>query len=98
MTAKIADLGNSRTATIRPGQLAQTMTQSIPGTLVYICMPPEAQAPQQYGPPLDMFSFGHLPLFAAIQVFPKDLRTPTFTDPKTKLAMNSSKERCTLQR
>ena len=82
MTAKIADLGNSRIATIRPGQLAQTMTQGIPGTLVY--MPPEALgSTQRYGPPLDMFSFGHLSLFAAIQVFPKDLRTPTFTDPQT---------------
>ena len=30
-----------------------------------------------------MFSFGHLTVFAAIQVFPKDLHTPTFTDPKT---------------
>ena len=58
------------------------MTQGIPGTLVY--MPPEALgSTQRYGPPLDMFSFGHLALFAAIQVFPKDLRTPTFTDPKT---------------
>ena len=65
MTAKIADLGNSRITNLRPGQLAQTMTKGIPGTLVY--MPPEAST-DHYGPPLDMFSFGHLSLFAAIQV------------------------------
>ena len=84
MTAKIADLGNSRIANIRPGQLAQTMTQGIPGTLVY--MSPEACAvgsTQRYGPSLDMFSFGHLALFAAIQVFPKNLHASTFVDPIT---------------
>ena len=65
-TAKIADLGNSRITNLRPGQLDQTMTRGIPGTLVY--MPPEAST-DHYGPPLDMFSFGHLSLFAAIQVW-----------------------------
>ena len=81
MTAKIADLGNSRIADIPPGQLAQTMTRGIPGTLVY--MPPEALSSNpRYGPPLDMFSFGHLTLFTAIQVFPKDLLSPTYHDPQ----------------
>ena len=79
MTAKIADLGNSRMVNIPPGKLAQTMTQGLPGTLVY--MPPEALT-QQYGPPLDMFSFGHLTLFTAIQVFPGDLLPPTYNDPR----------------
>jgi serine/threonine protein kinase len=65
MTAKIADLGNSRITNLRPGQLAGTMTKGIPGTLVY--MPPEAST-EHYGPPLDMFSFGHLCLFTATQV------------------------------
>jgi serine/threonine protein kinase len=65
MTAKIADLGNSRITNLRPGQLAGTMTRGIPGTLVY--MPPEAST-EHYGPPLDMFSFGHLCLFTATQV------------------------------
>ena len=32
MTAKIADLGNSQIANLHPGQLAQTMTQGIPGS------------------------------------------------------------------
>ena len=77
MTAKIADLGNSRIVTLRPGELAKTMTKGIPGTLVY--MPPEAST-EHYGPPLDMFSFGHLALFATIQEFPKDLKPPTYFD------------------
>ena len=81
MTAKIADLGNSRITNLRPGQLAQTMTKGIPGTLVY--MPPEAST-YHYGPSLDMFSFGHLSLFTAIQVFPGDLLPPTYTDPRKK--------------
>ena len=83
MTAKIADLGNSRIADIPPGQLAQTMTQGIPGTLVY--MPPEVSDKEhKYGPSLDMFSFGHLSLFVAIQVFPQDLLKPTYQDPMMK--------------
>ena len=82
MRAKIADLGNSRIVHLRPDQLAQTMTKGIPGTLVY--MPPEALgSTQRYGTPLDMFSFGHLSLFATIQVFPGDLLTPTYHDPET---------------
>ena len=81
MTAKIADLGNSRIASLRPGQLAQTMTKGIPGTLVY--MPPESST-QHYGPPLDIFSFGHLALFVATQVFPGDLKPPTYFDPTTR--------------
>ena len=92
MTAKIADLGNSRITNIPPGQLAQTMSR-IPGTLVY--MPPEVLSSNpRYGPPLDMFSFGHLTLFTAIQVFPKDLLTPTYQDPRT----NRVKGRSELER
>ena len=73
MTAKIADLGNSRMVDIPPGQLAQTMTQGIPGTLVY--MPPEVSDEEhKYGPSLDMFSFGHLSLFTAIQVCMEEWR------------------------
>ena len=83
MTAKIADLGNSRIADIPPGELAQTMTHGIPGTLVY--MPPEAfDSNSRYGPPLDMFSFGHLALFTANQLFPKDLLPPNYQDPHSK--------------
>ena len=82
ITAKIADMGNSRIVDIPPDQLAKTMTQGIPGTLVY--MPPEAlDSTTRYGPSLDMFSFGHLALFTAIQVFPQNLLAPTYCDPQT---------------
>ncbi|CAI8033273.1 Serine/threonine-protein kinase CTR1 [Geodia barretti] len=91
MTAKIADLGNSRITNLRPGQLAGTMTMGIPGTLVY--MPPEAST-DHYGPPLDMFSFGHLCLFTATQVFPGDLLPSTYTDPRK----NKVKARTELER
>ena len=99
LTAKIADLGNSRITNIPPGQLSQTMSQLVqtmtqtPGTTVY--MPPEVHSSNpRYGPPLDMFSFGHLTLFTAIQVFPKDLLTPTYHDTRT----NRVKGRSELER
>ena len=65
-TAKITDLGNSRIVNLQPGQLAQTLSR-IPGTQAY--MPPEAlSVTSRYGPSLDIFSFGHLGLFAVLQV------------------------------
>ena len=85
MTAKITDMGNSRIVDIPPGhgQLVRTMTQG-PGTQVY--MPPEALGSKpKYGPLLDMFSFGHLSLFTAIEIFPKYLLAPTYLDPQTNL-------------
>ena len=83
MVAKIADMGNSRLVDIQPGQLAQTMTRGVPGTPVY--MPPEAfEVPPKYGPKLDMFSFGHLALFTAIQQFPGDLLPPNYQDPRSR--------------
>ena len=60
LVAKITDFGNSRLVDLQPGQLP---TQN-PGTLVY--MPPEASS--DYDPSLDIFSFGHLALFTALQV------------------------------
>jgi serine/threonine protein kinase len=69
LVAKVTDFGNSRFASLQPGQLAKTLT-SFPGTLVY--MPPEAlieeSSQAHYGPSLDIFSFGHLALFAGLQV------------------------------
>ena len=66
VVAKITDMGNSRIIDMRPGQMASTLTKA-PGTLVY--MPPEALDDRhRYGSPLDIFSFGHLALFTAIQV------------------------------
>ena len=82
MVAKIADMGNSRIVDVQPGQLARTMTRGVPGTIVY--MPPEAfEVPPKYGPMLDMFSFGHLTLFTAIQELPVDLLPHNYPDPAT---------------
>ena len=65
-TAKITDFGNSHIVNLQPGQLARTMSQ-LPGTWVY--MSPEAlEMSSRYGPSLDVFSFGHLALFVALQV------------------------------
>ena len=64
LVAKISDLGNARIVNLQPGQLALTR---VPGTLAY--MPPESfNEGSQYGPQLDIFSFGHLALFTIIQV------------------------------
>ena len=66
LVAKITDFGNSRIVNLQPAQLARTLSR-LPGTLVY--MPPEAfEASSRYGPSLDIFSFGHLALFVALQV------------------------------
>ena len=66
LVAKITDMGNSRIADMRPGQMVRTLS-TLPGTLVY--MPPEAlDDTHRYGPSLDVFSFGHLALFTLTQV------------------------------
>ena len=66
LVAKISDLGNACIVNLSPRQLAMTLT-CIPGTSVY--MPPEAfDDSSQYGPKLDIFSFGHLALFTLTQV------------------------------
>ena len=62
LVAKITDLGNSRISML-PGE---TMTR-LPGTLTY--MPPEAlRTDAQYGPSIDIFSFGHLGIYTGLQV------------------------------
>ena len=67
LVAKISDLGNARIVNLQPGQLARTLTH-LPGTISY--MPPEAFTDgSQYGPRLDIFSFGHLTLFTLTQVW-----------------------------
>ena len=66
LVAKVTDFGNSQIVNLQPGQLARTLSR-LPGTLVY--MPPEALlVSSQYGPSLDVFSFGHLALFTLTQV------------------------------
>ena len=77
MHVKIADLGNARM--VEPHRLSKTMSTA-PGTLVY--MPPEAIGIRpKYDAKLDMFSFGHLSLYTAIQEFPDDLLPSTYPDP-----------------
>jgi serine/threonine protein kinase len=82
LRAKIGDLGNA----LCMSDLA-TVTNSlsrIPGTLLY--MPPEAfEYAKKYDSMLDMFSFGHLALFAMIQEFPRELLAPNFYDEKGEL-------------
>ena len=71
LVAKITDMGNSRIVSMRPGQMAATLSK-YPGTLVY--MPPEAQdSRHHYGPSLDIFSFGHLALYTIVQVRYKNM-------------------------
>ena len=90
MVAKIADLGNA--LMIDPTQLSNTLSRT-PGTLPY--MPPEAiLCKPKYDSMLDMFSFGHLGLFAATQKYPGNLLPSTYTDPSTeKLQARSEVER-----
>ena len=77
MHAKIADLGNS--PMVEPHKLIKTMSTA-PGTLVY--MPPEAIGIRpKYDAKLDIFSFGHLSLYTAIQEFPDNLLPSTYPDP-----------------
>ena len=80
MLAKIADLGNSQT--IESNALSKTLSScTVPGTLVY--MPPEAMAnPPQYNEKLDIFSFGHLALYTALQDFSCELLLGVYNDPK----------------
>ena len=66
--AKIADLGVSKLLKNYPHQTA--IQTQCPGTLAY--MPPEALCEDpQYGTSLDIFSFGQLALYTAIQRFPQ---------------------------
>ena len=65
--AKIADFGNAKILDIDPE--SSNMMTSRPGTLEY--MPPEAFGIcSEYDTSLDVFSFGHLSLFVAIQESP----------------------------
>ena len=74
--ATISDLGNSRLCLADRTKFTQTLTQA-PGTLSY--MSPEAlECKPNYDGKLDVFSFGHLALFAVIQEFPRVLEAPTY--------------------
>ena len=78
LTAKLADLGNSRFIDTNP--LSSQMT-SAPGTSVY--MPPEAvQQKAHYSSKLDIFSFGHLSLYVLTEMFPYELLPSVEPDPQ----------------
>ena len=76
--AKISDLG---VAKVIQADSKKTKTRA-PGTVDY--MPPEAllETPE-YGPPLDVFSYGGVILHVMNQEWPKPLHY-VMTDPKTK--------------
>ena len=78
--AKISDFGNSRIVEIGPTSSSVLQnTTHVPGTSVY--MPPETSTtPAKFNRKLDIFSFGHLALFTATQVFPCVLLPATFFD------------------
>ncbi len=83
LTAKITDMGNSRMVTLKPAQLAQTLSKN-PGTTVY--MPPEALSEtHRYGPSLDVFSFGHLALYILTQVKQKLITTSSSSSSSSKM-------------
>ena len=71
--AKISDFGNSRIIDIDPACSSEfKSTTHVPGTIIY--MPPEACSDHaKFNEKLDIFSFGHLALFTATQVFPCNL-------------------------
>ena len=79
LQAKLADLGNALMTDSH--QLMNTLSK-MPGTALY--MPPEASGTKPvYDASLDMFSFGHLSLYVAVEDFPYDLCPSTYMDPVT---------------
>jgi len=91
LRAKISDFGNARIMDLDPEATPGIYT-SLPGTLDY--MPPEAQGGSaKCGPSLDVFSFGHLSLFAIIQSPVHPLLPSTYTDAKGLQARSEVKRR-----
>ena len=78
LRAKISDFGNARLMDLDPEATPGIYTAT-PGTPDY--MPPEAQGDSvRCGPSLDVFSFGHLSLFAIIQSLVHPLLSSTYID------------------
>lgn len=80
MNAKVTDLGNS--LVVDPTKLFGALRQ-VPGTLPYL--PPEVKNDPSLKPDtsLDMFSFGHLSLYAVIHECPRDLLLASEINPRT---------------
>ena len=91
--AKISDFGNSRIIDVDPACSTHFQSTShVPGTIIY--MPPEACSDRaKFNKKLDIFSFGHLALFTATQVFPCELLPVTFCDDDEKLCARTEVER-----
>ena len=91
--AKISDFGNSRIIDVDPACSTHFQSTSrVPGTIIY--MPPEACSDHaKFNEKLDIFSFGHLALFTATQVFPCDLLPATFCDDDGKVCARTEVER-----
>lgn len=78
--AKIGDLGSARLATDDYTAFTNSLS-GCPGTIVY--MAPEAFSYKPtYDQRLDMFSYGHLALFAVIQELPNNLEVSTYYSEK----------------
>ena len=91
--AKISDFGNSRIIDVDPASSSEfKSTTHVPGTIIY--MPPEASLDHaKFNKKLDIFSFGHLALFTAIQVLPCNLLLATFCDDDGKVCARTEVER-----
>ena len=87
MVAKITDFGVARVLNVH-GNQAASLTRT-PGAVVY--MPPEAdQSTASYNTKLDIFSYGVVMLFTITQVFPKDLKPATYSEPETQALLARS--------
>ena len=77
LRAKITDLGSARLSTDDHSTFTNTISRCPGGALCY--MPPEALSNSPtFDHRFDMFSFGHLSLFAVIRENPKDLEAPVY--------------------
>ena len=96
LRAKIADFGNSRIMDLDPEASPETFT-SLPGTLEY--MPPEAEGGSaMYDPSLDIFSFGHLTLFTALQTPLQPILPQSYSDATGKMHIRTEVEKSTVCR
>lgn len=90
MQAKLADFGVARILNLSPGKLEATLTR-VPGTSSY--MPPEVfNREARYSTSVDIFSFGHVALFAATQVQPS-VEAATYVDSSGRIIARSEIER-----
>ena len=76
LRAKVSDFGNARIMDLDPEATLEIFSSLFPDY-----MPPEAQGDSaQYGPSLDIFSFGHLSLFTINQTPVHSLLPPNYID------------------